>query len=453
MLSFSMNILIKNVRIFTNDAQDTLLENQAVVVEGTRIGAIGPEEELQARYPKYRYIDGSGRLLMPGLVNAHMHFYGTFARGLALRKTPRNFHEILKELWWKLDSALDLESIYYSALVQVISAVKHGVTSIIDHHASPNAIDGSLDKVEEALALLGLRGLLCYEISDRDGREKCEQGLVENERYIRKCQQAKVSEPDYLFDGMVGLHASFTLEDESLRRAAEIAKATECGCHIHVLEDSVDATITRDRFGKGVIQRLADCGVLGRKSIAAHCIHLAETEADMLAETETVVVHNPQSNMNNAVGRADIFELLDKGVLLGLGSDGMCADIRPDVRTANLLHKHDLRKANAGWSEIEKMLLKNNPKIYQRLTGQLIGEIKEGYLADLILVDYWPPTPMQGENFWGHFLFGIVDAPVNTTVINGRLIMHNKKIAGLDEEGIAAHARKCAEAVWKRFDY
>ena len=443
-----MNLLIHNVLLFTNDNENTILKDHAVAVEGARVQEIAPESELRQKYAQFKQIDAGGRLLMPGLVNAHMHFYGTFARGLALKQSPRNFHEILKFLWWKLDRALDLQAVYYSALVQVISAVKHGVTAIIDHHASPNAIEGSLDQIEEALTLLGLRGVLCYEVSDRDGVEKRRLGLAENERYIRKCRQAKAADPDLLLDGMVGLHASFTLEDASLEGAAALARGLDRGCHIHLLEDPVDRELSLKQYGRAPVQRLLDFGLLGSHTITAHGIHLEESEMAVLAQNDAMVVHNPQSNMNNAVGRTDIFRLLDKGILLGLGTDGMSADIRPDARAANLAHKHDLRNANVAWNEIQQLLLKNNPEIYRRVSGQMVGQIREGYLADLILVDYWPPTSMEGTNFWGHFLYGIADAPVDTTIVNGRIIMQNKKIAGLDEEGIAAHARECAQRVW-----
>ena len=204
-----------NVVLFTNDDQNTILQNHALAIDGNQICEIGPESELISKYAHFKEIDGDGRLLMPGLINTHMHFYGTFARGISLQKTPINFYEILSELWWKLDSALDSKSVYYSALIPAINSVKYGVTSIIDHHASPNAVAGSLDQIEDALSLLGLRGVLCYEISDRDGKEKCQQGLDENLRYIQKCQSAHSENVDHLFDGMVGLHASFTLEDNS----------------------------------------------------------------------------------------------------------------------------------------------------------------------------------------------------------------------------------------------
>lgn len=389
--------------------------------------------------------------MLPGLINTHMHFYSTFARGLALPQQPKNFADILSMLWWKLDSALDSDAVYYSALIPAISAIKHGVTSVIDHHASPNAVTGSLDRIEEALSRVGLRAVLCYEVSDRDGRNIGEKGLEENARYIRKCRQAKTDNPDHLFDGMIGLHASFTLENESLKDAAELSRSLRRGCHIHVLEDGVDREQTKAKYGPGVVERLLEYGILGDRSIAAHCIHITTEERNLLAQSDTMVVHNPQSNMNNAVGRAAIFEMLDQGILVGLGTDGMTADIKPDARTCHLLHKHDLHNSNVGWNEIRKMVLKNNPEIFERVSGQKVGRVEKGYLADLILVDYYPPTPIMSENFWGHFLFGIADAVVDTTMINGRIVMQNKQILGIDEQKIASEARRCSEKVWQKF--
>lgn len=446
-----MNFLIHNVLIFTNDDENKILSGYGVAVEDTRIAEVGLEANLKEKYPHCRQVDGAGRLLMPGLINVHMHFYSTFARGLSLPTAPTNFEEILTKLWWKLDSALDSEAIYYSTLIPAITAVKHGVTAVIDHHASPNAVSGSLDRIEEALGLIGLRGVLCYEISDRDGERISSQGLEENARYIEKCQKAKEKDPDHLFDAMVGLHASFTLENETLKQAGELSRSLKRGCHIHVLEDQVDRKKTHEKYGIGVVKRLLEYGILGEQTIAAHAIHLDEQGFELLAQTQTMVVHTPQSNMNNAVGRTNIFELSSRGVLVGIGTDGMSADLKPDVRTSLLLHKHDLKNYNVGWSEIQQLVLKNNPKIFHRTSGLKIGRIEPGYLADMILVDYYPPTSLTGVSFWGHFLFGIADAVVDTTIINGQIVMENKQLPNIDEEKIAFESRRCAERVWEKF--
>ncbi|MCB0036056.1 MAG: putative aminohydrolase SsnA [Anaerolineales bacterium] len=446
-----MGLLIHNVTLFTNDPRRPMVADGAIAIEGTRIVAVGTAAELQGQYDGFEQMDGRGRLLMPGLTNAHMHFYGLYARGLSLNQTPHNFHEILQYLWWALDKVLDDEAVYYSALLPAITAVRHGVTSMIDHHASPNAAAGSLDRIEDALSLVGVRGLLCYELSDRDGRAIRDEGLAENERYIRKCIAAKDTDPDHLFDGMMGLHASFTLDDESLEKAVAIAQSLNRGCHIHLLEDKVDETLSREKYGRGAVERLHHFGVLGDKSIVAHGIFLDDHGRELIADSDTIVVHQAQSNMNNAVGRADVFALLDKGVTVGLGTDGMTPDLRREIMTGFLMHKHHTADNNLGWVEYEQMALRNNPAIYQRLTGQMVGRIAAGYLADVILVDYYPPTSLTGDNFWGHFLFGLVDAAVNTTIINGRVVMHDKEIPHIDEAKLAAESRVVAARVWENY--
>ena len=447
-----MGLLIENVRIFTNDEHNGVLENVAVAIDGSRIVDIGPTQNIIADYAgEFERLDGHGRLLMPGFTNAHMHFYGMYARGMSLNQPPHNFHEILKYLWWALDKVLDDEAVYYSALIPAISAVRYGVTSIIDHHASPNACTGSLDQIEDALSKVGMRALLCYEVSDRDGKAIRDAGLTENERYMRKCQAAKAQNPGHLFDGMMGLHASFTLDDDSLEKAVAIARSLNKGCHIHMLEDFVDETLTQELYGRSVVERLNDFGVLDSRSITAHGIFLDDAGRKMLHDSDTIVVHQAQSNMNNAVGRADVFALLEQGVTVGLGTDGMTADLRREIMTGYLMHKHHVGDNNLGWVEYETMAMKHNPAIYRRLTGQNVGRIEKDALADLILVDYYPPTDFRGDNFWGHFLFGMVDADVNTTIINGKVIMHDKVIAGIDEQEIAEASRSVARRVWQKY--
>lgn len=445
-----MNLIIKHATVFTNDDDNRMLADHAVVIEGASIREIVPSQDASARYAKYEQIDAGGKLVMPGFINVHMHFYGTFARGMAVVATPRNFPEILSMLWWKLDSALDLESIYYSTIVPAISAIKSGITAVIDHHASPQAVEGSLDKVEEAMDRVGLRGILCYEVSDRDGKPIRDLGLQENARYISKCEKAREKDAYYPHDGMVGLHASFTLDDDSLNQAAELCQTFKRGCHIHMLEGSTDAEQTWLKYKSRVVERLQRHCILGPKTIAAHAIYLDEFDMDVLAQTGSIVAHNPQSNMNNAVGRSDIFGLLRRGILLGLGTDGMTPDIKPDVRAGYLMHKHHLHDSNVGWNEIQQMLFKNNPAIYRRLTGQKVGRIEPGYLADMIVVDYYPPTPLSSENFWGHFLFGIIDAAVDTSIINGKIVMRDRQLLQIDEAMIAAASNLCAQRVWKR---
>ncbi len=439
------NYIIKNINIFTGDVNNSYFQNGALAVSSDKIIEAGEAAKIKSQYPGFIAIDGEGRFCMPGWINTHMHLYSTFARGLALNKAPHNFIEILEQLWWRLDKALDSESIYYSAIIPAVTAVKNGVTSIVDHHASPSAIPGSLDRIREALELIGLRANLCYEVSDRDGQEKTMQGLEENERFIKKCEIDNSS----LFSASFGLHAAFTLSDETLNKAKSTADIYGKGFHLHLAEGTDDDALPE--FGVSTTRRLADLGILGDKTIAAHAVHISKEDMDLLAETRTMAVHNPQSNMNNAVGRTDIFSMLQKGILAGLGTDGMSPSLIPDIRTASLIHKHDLKNPAAGWNEIRQMVFENNHQIYQRISGQKTGKLKKGYLADIILLDYYPPTPIDGANIWGHVLYGIADAQVDTTIINGRIVMKNKKIQNIDEIEIAARSREIAAQVWKEF--
>jgi len=446
-----MNTLITNSQIITQETPNRVLTGQAVAIEGAWIKAVGPEADLRQQFADYEVLDGRGRVLMPGLINAHNHFYGLYARGLALNRRMENFREILQYLWWALDKTLDEEAVYYSAILPAISSVKHGVTTVIDHHASPNAVDGSLDQIERAMRQVGLRGILCYEVSDRDGKAIREAGLRENERFMQKCRSARETDPTTLYDGLMGLHASFTVDEETLESAAAICQNLERGVHVHVQEDWVDNDLSEERYGHGPLARLFKHNLLGEKSICAHVIHSDDVDLRLLEHTNTNVTHQPQSNMNNAVGRADIFKMLGKGILLGVGTDGMTPDIKAETRTGYLLHKHVLRDSNVGWNEWQNILLQNNPAIVRRITGQKVGQIITGFLADLILVDYFPPTPLTGDNVWGHFLYGLVDTPVDTVMINGNVVMRDKVVLGVDEAEIAAASRTCAEKVWQRF--
>ncbi|MCP4297493.1 MAG: putative aminohydrolase SsnA [Proteobacteria bacterium] len=446
-----MNLILDNITIFTNNTNSDILHDHVVIISGNKIAAIQERQSISEEYQQYQKFDGGGRLLMPGLVNGHMHFYSTYARGISLPDAPQGFSEILKKMWWKLDSVLDNDAIYYSALVPSITAIKSGVTSVIDHHASPQAVDGSLDLIESAVGKVGLRAALCYEISDRDGKEICKKGLDENERYIKKCLKKDEIDPSNPYSGMVGLHASFTLENDTLEAAGNLISLHGQGGHIHVSEAQDDIVATQEKFGSGVIERLLHFGILGDRSLAAHCIHLTEEEKSLLADSGTMVVHNPQSNMNNAVGRTDLAGLLRRDIKLGLGTDGMTPDITTDLKTAIWLQKHDLKDNNAAFMDLEQMVMQNNPAIMSRIGGKSLGRIEAGYLADMILIDYDPPTPMDKNNFWGHFVFGICDVAVNTSIINGKIVMQDKKLVGIDEGEIYSKSREIARQVWQKF--
>lgn len=422
-----------------------IIEDGAVYVDGNLIGEIGTASDLKKKYPNEKTVDAKGGVVMPGFINTHMHFYSTFARGMSIPgRPPANFVEILEGLWWRLDKKLTDDDVYYSALIPLIECIRCGTTTIIDHHASPFAVEGSLDLIARAVSETGLRASLCYEVSDRDGDAIAKAGIVENVRFIREHQGSD------MLAGLMGLHASFTVGDETLEHAVGEARDLGVGCHIHTAEDKADLVAAKEKYGSGVVERLHARGVLGKKTITAHCIHISEKEIGLLAETDTNVVHNPESNMNNAVGCAPVIRMFEMGALVGLGTDGMTSDMFRESKVANILHKHSTGDPRVGFMEAFDMVTKNNGQIGSKMFSKKVGVIEDGAYADVIIMDYNPPTPLKIENFAGHLLFGMSGSDVVTTIVNGKVLMEDGKLVGIDEAMICAKARELAEKLWKR---
>jgi putative selenium metabolism protein SsnA len=438
-----MAIRFENGIVVTLGKENHVLWNGSVVTEGERVEAVGKAAEMSRRYPDAEVVDCSGKVILPGFICAHHHFYSTMARGMAPPGEPAaNFVEVLERLWWKLDMALLEEDITLSTQIPLIECIRNGTTTIIDHHASPSYREGSLDLIERAVRQAGLRASLCYEVSDRNEPRA---GIAENERFIKK-----VGKGDGQIASLMGLHASFTVSDETVETCVGIAEDAGVGCHIHVAEDAADREDSLAKYGVPTVNRLQSLGVAGEKSIFVHCVHINEAEMEILADTNTIVVHNPESNMNNAVGVTKLLKLLEKGVLVGLGTDGMSSDMLSQMRCAYLLHRLDNLDPRVAFLEAPQILLWNNAEIAKRQFGLDLGEITEGSPADLAIIDYHPPTPLNENNFLGHLIFGLVDATVDTTVCKGTILMRDKQILTLDEERIAARSRELAPKMWKR---
>lgn len=441
-------MLITNARLVTWDDERGILDDHALYVEDGKIAAIGPTAELEARYPGAERLDARGQLLMPGNICAHTHFYGAYARGMAIPgPAPINFPQILERLWWPLDKALDAETVRLSALVCLVDAIKHGTTTLIDHHASPNFIDGSLDVIADAVDQAGLRAVLCYEVTDRDGLDKARAGIAENVRFINASKRrARIR-------GTFGLHAGLTVSDETLRACVEHNPSGE-GFHIHVAEHEADEDDSVAKYGKRVIQRLYDHGILGDKTITAHCVHIDDAERALLLQTGTWVTHQPRSNMNNAVGAMALDSMFEADVKLCLGNDGFTNNMWEDWKAAYLLHKvvsRDPRRANGSY--IATMAVHNNAALTERFfPDKQIGRMVVGAQADLILVDYHPYTPLSQGNLPWHIIFGFEASAVTTTIVDGVVLMRDRKLTTLDEAAIAEAALAQAPKVWERYN-
>ncbi|MCR4402876.1 MAG: putative aminohydrolase SsnA [Firmicutes bacterium] len=441
-------IVIGGGFLITLDSGGRVLDDGAIAIEDGVIREVGVTSEIREHYPGCEFVDAGGRVIMPGMINGHMHLYSTFARGMALKDAPpRTFMQILERLWWRLDKALGPEDVYVSALVPLMDCVRCGTTTILDHHASPMAVPGILDEVARAVEEAGIRACLSYEVSDRDGEDIADQGIRENARFIRRCR----GERDGRLAASFGLHAQMTLSDATLAKCREAAEGLDVGFHVHVAEGPEDVEDALAKSGKRVVERLDAFGILGPKTIAAHCVHVNEREMDILRERGVNVVHNPESNMGNAVGVAPVARMMGKGVRVGLGTDGYTADMFESVKVANVLHKLAEGNPSAAWAEVPAMAFANNREIARRVFGLEVGTFEAGAAGDAIIVDYRPPTPLDSRNYYSHVLFGMSGGLVDTTIVAGRVLMRGRKLTGLDEERIVARSRELARKVWERF--
>lgn len=442
-------MLIFNAKLITWEKDNRVLDDHAILLENDRIKEIGKSSELKLRYPQIEWLDARGQYVMPGNICAHTHFYGAFARGMAIPgPAPKDFPEILKKLWWPLDRSLDAESIQYSVLPCLVDAIKHGTTTLFDHHASPNAIDGSLDIIAEAVKGAGLRAVLCYEVTDRDGEEKMQAGIDENIRFIRKTQQDSSS----LVTGTFGLHASLTLSDPSLDQCRSAA-SSETGFHIHTAEHEADEYDSLNKTGLRVIDRLQKHGILGPKTITAHGVHFDAREMQILAETGTWLSHQPRSNMNNGVGVAPVESMLRADIKVCLGNDGFSNAMWEEWKTAYLLHKvHHRDPRRMGGFDVAQLAIYNNAALANVFfPSATIGQLLPGAFADMIFVDYHPNTPLAPGNLPWHIIFGIQQSMVTTTIVAGKVLMKDRQLLTLDEEEIGAKAREIAPKLWERY--
>ena len=438
-------LIIGNGRMITRDVFSPFFEDGAVAIDGKVIKDTGTTKAMKERFPDAEFLDARGGVIMPAFINTHEHIYSSMARGLNIKGyNPKGFLDILDGMWWTIDRHLTLEQTRQSARATYLDSIKNGVTTVFDHHASFGEITGSLSVIEEAAKEMGVRTCLCYEISDRAGKDKARESINENVTFIRHA----LKDDSGMIAGMMGMHASFTISDETMELCAA-NKPEEVGYHIHVAEGIEDLHHCLKTYSKRILDRLMDWGVLGPKTLTAHCIYINRHEMELLKETDTMVVHNPESNMGNACGCPPTMEIVHAGVLTGLGTDGYTHDMIESYKVANILHKHHLCDATAAWSEVPQMLFEGNAKIAGRSFPTTLGVIKEGASADVIIMDYIPLTPMDASNCNGHILFGMTGRSVVTTVCNGKILMKDRVLTGIDEEKVMADVREESVKLWK----
>lgn len=439
-------IALRRARIVHDLAGTAVEDDGGLVVHEGRVALLGKTADADRWVREHAHeaplvLDAAGRVALPGLVNAHTHLYSTLARGMPLLSAPPgDFKEILEQIWWPLDRALDEEDVYLSALIGLVECARAGVTTVIDHHASETAIEGSLELVARAAREVGVRLSTCFEVTDRDGKDVARRGIAENVRFAKTERGSLGGLPQVV--PTFGLHAALTLSDETLEHARDAATTSGlAGFHVHVSES---------RFDERAVTRLAGAGILCGKTIAAHSVHVTDAERALLAQTGTLVVTNPSSNRNNAVGRADLAKLLAAKVNLAVGSDGMTPDVLGQVVQVFLGAKDLAQDPRAGW-DTAALALAGTKKVADALFGPGLGKLAVGGPGDFVLLDYDPWTPFDGSNWRGHVLYGDLGARVRDVVCGGRFVLRDREpLPALDLERVAARARERALSLWKR---
>ena len=436
--------ILANGRLITRSQTNPYLPDGGVVIDGTKILETGTTAELRAKYPQAEFIDAKGGVIMPALINAHTHIYSALARGLSIKgNNPTNFYEVLDGTWWAIDRKLMLSGTKASADALYIDCIKQGVTTIFDHHASYGEIPGSLFEIAKSAKEFGIRSCLCYEVSDRDGEEKCLQAIKENADFITYCQEQK----DPMLAAMFGGHALFTISDKTFERMVE-ANNGRTGYHIHVSEGMNDVYDSLQNYGRRPVQRLQDHDILGPKTILGHCINVNTAEIEIIKNTDTMVVNNPESNMGNAVGTCPVLQLHKAGILLGMGTDAYTNDMLESIKVALPAQRQNACLPNVGWCEVTDMLFKNNAKIGEKYFDAKLGVLEAGAAADVIVMDYKPFTPFDHTNIDGHMIFGMTGRQCQTTIANGKLLMKDRELVGIDEEAVNARILEESKKLW-----
>lgn len=438
-------LILKNVTAVQFEPAQ-VREGVDIAIDGAEIRAIG--DNLHAQFPDAQVKEMHGRLVMPGIVCAHNHFYSGLSRGIMANIAPcPDFISTLKNLWWRLDRALDEESLYYSGLICSLEAIKSGCTAVIDHHASPNYIAGSLATLRKGFLKAGLRGMTCFETTDRNGgTRELQQGVEENIRFAQLIDEAKAkgSEP-YLVEAHIGAHAPFTVSNAGLEMLAEALRATGRGLHIHAAEDRYDVSHSHDKYGQDLVVRLAEYGLINDKTLLAHGLYLSDEDIRILNEQDAFLVHNARSNMNNHVGYN---QRLAQFRNLALGTDGIGADMFEELKFAFFKHR------DAGgpmWPDSFTRFLYNGNQLLNRNFGARFGRLEAGYKADLTICDYPSPTPLAAQNIGGHLAFGLGSSSVHSVMVEGVMVYEDRAFP-FDIEPIYAEARKVAARMWQRMD-
>jgi cytosine/adenosine deaminase-related metal-dependent hydrolase len=425
------------------DKQRRVLEHSDILIEDSRIAAVGDA----GRAKPDRVIDGTGRIVLPGFIFGHTHLYGVMLRGAPLKiEPPLDFRQILDRVWWKVDAAFSNEDAYASALIASYELVRSGSTCFADTYSGPGSINRVLDDVAKGVSEVGLRGILAFEATERNSSEEGRQGLQENVRFLKRLQQ----HPNDLLYGMYSLHASFTLSDELIQKTREQADKLRAPITIHTSEGLIDVYHNLERYDKRTVQRLFDLGLLGSDVVLAHCVNVNADELQLIRGSGASVAHNPMSNMNNAVGVAPIKEMLDLGIPVCLGNDGLIFDALENIRCAFFIHKLHHRDPRVTTpDQILEMATIRGAEAYG--LAKELGSIEPGKRADLVILHPSPrATPILPSGVAGYIVYGLTAHDVESVFVNGSAVVENHRVTTIDPQTIEKVLDRVVPRLWAK---
>jgi len=437
-------LLIKNGMIVIGDKRGTVIPKGYIRVHGPRIAEIS---EGEPKFTADTVVDASGCVVIPGLITAHTHLYGILLRGASLNiKPPTDFAQVLQRVWWPVDEALTIEDAYASALSASADMLRNGSTLFADTYSGPNSIEGSLQEIARGTKEVGMRGIIAFEMTERNNPEEATRGFQEGAKFVQSCKK------DDLVMGMISLHASFTVGDELVQKTVERAKELDVPITVHTSEGLVDLYHNLETTGERTVERLDRLGVLGPKTVLAHCVHVNDHEIDLISKRRASVAHNPMSNMLNAVGVAPVPAMLKKGINVGLGNDGWIYDPFENMRCALTVHR--LASGNPseiGPDEIFRMSTIEGAYCYG-LENDL-GSLEKRKLADIVILDgSRVPTPLTPSSVVGHLINTFSGRDVRDVIVNGRIVVKDRMLTQTSDAHVSEVSKKSAEGLWSRLN-
>jgi putative selenium metabolism protein SsnA len=438
----SEELLIKNGMIVTGDKKGKVIPKGYIKVNGPRIAEIS---EGEPKFTADTVIDAAGCVVIPGLITAHTHLYGILLRGASLDiKPPTDFAQVLQRVWWPVDEALTIEDAYASALSASADMLRNGSTLFADTYSGPNSIEGSLQQIARGTKEVGMRGIIAFEMTERNNPDEANRGFHEGVKFIESCKK------EDLVSGMISLHASFTVGDEIVTKAVVQAKELNVPVTVHTSEGLVDLYHNLETTGERTVERLDRLGVLGPKTVLAHCVHVNDYEIDLISKRRASVAHNPMSNMLNAVGVSPVPAMLEKGITVGLGNDGWIYDPFENMRCALTVHRLASGNPSAiGPDEIFKMATIEGARCYG-LENDL-GSLEKRKLADIVILDSSRvPTPLTTSSVVGHLINTFSGRDVRDVVVNGKVVVKDRLLTQTSDAHVSEVSKKSAEGLWSR---